>query len=271
MFGRLSFVLFIVAGLAPEVVRAEIPQDWQLGFQAAASPLMENIVSLHHFVLFIITAITVLVLGLLLCCMFLFNAKKNPKPSQTAHNPPLEVFWTVTPALILVVIAIPAIKILKQQTTIPKPQLTIKVTAQQWYWSYEYPDFGDLAFDAVLQEDALPRLLSTDEPLVVPKDAVVRVQVTSADVIHSWALPAMGVKIDAVPGRLNETWFKATRTGVYYGQCSELCGARHAFMPIELHVVSKPHFQQWVVNTQKRLGFAPKTKSPDAKNPETQR
>ena len=259
MRGRHPFVYIILAGLALSSAHAEAPQDWQLGFQSAASPLMENIVSFHHFVLIIITAICLLVLALLICCVVLFNARANPHPSQTSHNPPLEVFWTLTPALILVIIAIPSLRILKQQTTIPEAHMTIKVTGQQWYWSYEYPDFGELAFDAILREDDAnhPRLLSADEPLVIPENTVVRVQITSADVLHSWALPAMGVKMDAVPGRLNETWFKATRRGVYYGQCSELCGARHAFMPIELHVVSKTQFQHWISQTQTRLGFQP--------------
>ncbi|MCE9648183.1 MAG: cytochrome c oxidase subunit II [Parvibaculum sp.] len=186
--------------------------------------------------------------------MVRFNRKAHPTPSKTSHNTLIEVLWTVLPVLILVVIAIPSFRLLYKELVIPPAELTIKATGNQWYWGYEYPDNGDISFDAnMVPEDELagrPRLLAADEPVVVPVDTTVRVIVTGADVIHSWAVPAFGVKVDAVPGRLNETWFKATKVGTYYGQCSELCGQGHAFMPIEVHVVSKEEFAAWVEKTK---------------------
>ncbi len=222
----------------------------QLGFQQAATPVMEDIESFHRFVLYIITAIVILVTVLLAIVMVRFNRKSNPVPSKTSHNTLIEVLWTVLPVMILMVIAIPSFRLLYKELIIPPAELTIKATGNQWFWSYEYPDEGDISFDANLVPDdelnGRPRLLATDEVVVVPVDEVVRVIVTGADVIHSWAVPAFGVKIDAIPGRLNETWFKAEKLGTYYGQCSELCGQGHAFMPIEVRVVSKEDFAAWV-------------------------
>lgn len=222
----------------------------QLGFQAAATPVMEDIESFHHFLMFIVTGVVVVVSLLLLYVIFRFNSKANPTPSKTSHNTAIEVLWTVVPVLLLVIIAIPSFRLLYKQLVIPAADMTIKATGNQWYWGYEYPDNGDLTFDAnLVPEDELegrPRLLATDNAVVVPVNATVRVIVTGADVIHSWAVPAFGVKVDAVPGRLNETWFKATKTGIYYGQCSELCGQGHAFMPIEVHVVSQEDFNIWL-------------------------
>lgn len=230
----------------------------QMGFQEAVTPVMEDIESFHHILLITITAIVLFVTALLLIVMVRFNRKANPTPSKTSHNTAIEVLWTVLPVLILVFIAIPSFRLLYKQLEIPQAELTIKATGNQWYWGYEYPDNGDLSFDAnMVPEDELngrPRLLATDEVVVVPVDTVVRVVVTAADVIHAWAVPAFGVKIDAVPGRLNETWFKAEKIGTYYGQCSELCGQAHAFMPIEVRVVSKEDFAAWLETKQASNG-----------------
>jgi cytochrome c oxidase subunit 2 len=223
----------------------------QMGFQRAVTPVMEDIESFHNFLMVIITAIVVLVTVLLGYAMIRFNRKANPVPSKTSHNTLIEVLWTVLPVMVLMIIAIPSFRLLYKQLIIPPAEVTIKATGSQWYWSYDYPDEGDISFDANLVPDdelkeGQPRLLATDEVVVVPVNEVVRVIVTGADVIHSWTVPAFGVKIDAIPGRLNETWFKAERTGTYYGQCSELCGQGHAYMPIEVKVVSKEDFDAWV-------------------------
>lgn len=223
----------------------------QMGFQEAVTPVMEDIESFHHYLLIIITAIVVLVTLLLAYVVVRFNRKSNPTPSKTSHHTWLEVAWTLVPILILVMIVFPSFRLLYKELVIPPADMTIKAIGNQWYWDYEYPDNGDISFSAnLVPEDELngrPRLLATDEIVVVPVDTTVRVIVTAAgDAIHAWAVPAFGVKIDAIPGRLNETWFRATKVGTYYGQCSELCGQGHAFMPIEVHVVSKEDFAAWV-------------------------
>ena len=200
----------------------------------------------------IITIISIFVLILLAYAMIRFRAKANPVPSKTAHNTLIEIVWTLVPVLILLVIAVPSIRLLAHQYAQPKADVTIKVIGNQWYWTYQYPDNGDfeLVSNMLPDEEAKkrgePRLLAVDERVVVPVNSIVKVIVTSNDVIHSWAVPAFWTKMDAVPGRLNETWFKADREGLYYGQCSELCGARHAYMPIAVEVVSKPRFAEWV-------------------------
>lgn len=229
---------------------ANQPKPWQLGFQEAATQNMSMITDFNNFLLYLMTAITVLVLGLMLYVMIRFNAKSNPEPSKTTHNTLVEVIWTVVPILILVIIAIPSFRLLYFQRDIPEADMTIKAVGYQWYWGYEYPDHGDFGFDSLMLSDEergdQPRLLATDTAMVVPVDTTVRVVVTAADVLHAFAMPAFGLKIDAVPGRLNETWFKAEKTGTFYGQCSELCGIRHAFMPIRIEVVSKAEFAAWV-------------------------
>lgn len=230
-----------------------IPKDFQISFQNAATSNMEDIVWFHNWFLFpIITAITLFVMFLLIYVVFRYNAKRNPVPSRTTHNTLIEVMWTVLPILILAIIAVPSFRILYTQQTIPQnADMTIKVTGYQWYWGYEYPDHSDIAFDSLplegseLTDDKI-RLLSVDNPLVVPANKIVRVQVTGGDVIHNWAMPSFGIKTDAVPGRLNETWFKVEEPGIYYGQCSELCGMRHAFMPIEVHVLAEEDFNIWL-------------------------
>jgi cytochrome c oxidase subunit II len=233
------------------------PAPWEYRLQEAATPVMENIVWFHGWLLGIITVITLFVLALLVAVMVKFNARANPVPSRTTHNTLIEVAWTLIPVLILVGIAIPSFKLLFLELDVPKADITVKATGKQWYWSYAYPDNGKFEFDSLLAQDKQPRLLGVDNEMVVPVNKVIRVQVTGADVIHSYAVPAFGIKIDAIPGRLNETWFKATKTGMFYGQCSELCGKDHAFMPIAVRVVSDQDFAEWVEAAKKKYASAP--------------
>ena len=228
------------------------PAEWQLGFQRAVTPVMEAINTLHNYVLILITLISLFVLALLIFVAVRFNAKSNPNPSQVTHNTVIEVLWTAVPILILVVMAIPSFKLLYLQDTFPEHvDLNIKATAYQWFWTYEYPDEG-FEFDAFkleaeeAEEVGEPYLLAVDTKVVVPVGKVVRVQVTSADVIHAWAVPALGVKMDAYPGRLNELWFQVNEPGVYYGQCSELCGQGHAFMPIAVEAMLEAEYEVWL-------------------------
>jgi cytochrome c oxidase subunit 2 len=197
------------------------------------------------------------VTGLLVVAMVRFNARSNPVPSKTTHNTMIEVAWTIIPVLILVGIAVPSFRLLFLQLDLPKADLTVKATGKQWYWSYTYPDNGKFEFDSLIAHDKQPRMLAVDNELVVPVNKVVRVQVIGADVIHSFGVPAFGMKVDAIPGRLNETWFKATKTGVFYGQCSELCGRDHAFMPIAVRVVSEQDFAAWVETAKKKFASNP--------------
>jgi cytochrome c oxidase subunit 2 len=233
------------------------PAPWEYKLQEAASPVMETITSFHNILLWIITIITLFVLGLLIAIVVKFNAKANPVPSKTTHNTLIEVAWTLLPVLILVGIAVPSFRLLFEELDVPKADLTIKATGKQWYWSYAYPDNGKFEFDSLMAADKMPRLLGVDNEMVVPVNKVVRVQTTGADVIHSFSIPAFGIKIDAIPGRLNETWFKATKLGMYYGQCSQLCGKDHAFMPIAVHVVSDQEFAAWVTTAQKKYAAVP--------------
>ena len=259
----MRFNLGWIAGLALAVMTAGsafagglgIPEPGQLGLQAAATPVAENIESFHNLLLWIITIICLFVLGLLLIVMIKFNAKANPTPSRTTHNTFIEVVWTVVPILILIVIAIPSFRLLYLQRDFPEADMTIKATSSQWYWTYDYPDHGEINFDSVMKEkdelkEGEPYLLAVDNVMVVPVNKIVRLIVTSNDVLHAWTIPSFGSKIDAVPGRLNETWFKATIEGTYYGQCSELCGKDHAYMPIEVEVVSQEAFDGWVEKTK---------------------
>ncbi len=240
------------------------PSDWQIGPQGPVTPVADDIVWFHNYLLGFITIITVFVLVLLLIVMVRFNARANPTPSRTTHNTLLEVAWTLVPVIILLAIAIPSFRYLFFQLNIPKSDLTVKATGKQWFWSYSYPD-SKFEFDSIMLSEKerkakldkdpkadVPRLLSVDNELVVPVNKVVRVQTTGADVIHSFAVPSFGIKIDAIPGRLNETWFKAEREGVYYGQCSELCGKDHAFMPIMVRVVSEQAFTAWLEEAKKK-------------------
>jgi len=233
------------------------PQPWEVTLQPAASPVMENIVWFHNFLFVLITLITLFVLALLVVVVVKFNARANPVPSKTTHNTLIEVAWTLIPVLILVGIAVPSFRLLFQQLDIPKADLTVKATGKQWYWSYSYPDNGKFEFDSLLAQDKQPRLLGVDNEMVVPVNKVIRVQTTGADVIHAFAVPAFGIKIDSIPGRLNETWFKATKVGMYYGQCSELCGKDHAFMPIAVRVVEDQEFAAWVEAAKKKYATNP--------------
>ncbi|MDX2074026.1 MAG: cytochrome c oxidase subunit II [Alphaproteobacteria bacterium] len=251
------FLLALLAVFSPAAAYADgIAEPWQLGFQESASPVMEQLAWLHDkFLLYIITAITIFVLVAMVFIALRFNRRANPVASKTTHNVKLEVIWTVVPVLILIAIAVPSVRIHNFMEKMPDGGLTLKVTGYQWYWGYEYPDNGGINFESRIVEDkdlkeGDVRLLSVDNAVVVPVNTPVRVQTTAADVIHAWALPAFGVKRDAVPGRLNETWFEATKEGRYYGQCSELCGIKHGFMPIVVDVVSKEKFEAWVKEKQ---------------------
>jgi len=245
--GALAALTIILA--APGAMAAQ-PEPWGLGLQEAASPIMEQMVSFHNLLLVIIIAITIFVAALLVWAMIRYNRRANPEPAKFHHNTTLEVLWTVVPILILVVIAIPSFRLLYAQHSYPKPDVTIKATGYQWYWQYEYPEAG-FSFGSFMVEDAdlkpdQPRLLAVDADVVVPVDKTVQVLVTAADVMHNWTVPAFGSKIDAIPGRVNRTWFKATETGTFYGQCSELCGTRHAFMPIAVRVVTQEEYDAWL-------------------------
>ena len=255
MFGMMALAGAALAGTGQ-------PSPWQINLQGAASPVMESMHSFHFFLLVIIVAVVLLVLALLVVVMVKFNEKANPVPSRTTHHTMIEVAWTVVPVLILVAIAIPSFRLLFHQLDLPQADITVKVTGHQWYWSYEYPDNGAFSFDSLMVPEAdlkpgQPRLLAVDNDVVVPVNKVVRIQVTAADVIHSFALPSFGVKIDALPGRLNESWFQATKEGIYYGQCSELCGKDHAFMPIAIRVVSEEEFAGWVEKAKQEFAAAP--------------
>jgi cytochrome c oxidase subunit 2 len=234
------------------------PKDWEIDLQPAATPVMSSIEDFHRLLLYIITAICLFVLALLLWIMVRYNKRANPVPSKTSHNTLLEVAWTIIPVIILVFIAIPSFRLLYFEMDIPKPDLTIEAIGKQWYWTYAYPN-SKFQFDSLMLNDAdalkanEPRLFGVDNPIVVPVNKVIQIETTGADVIHSWAVPAFGVKMDAVPGRINHTWFKATKIGTYYGECSELCGARHAFMPIEVKVVSQADFEKWLAAAKKKF------------------
>ena len=248
---------------------ADQPKPWQLNLQEAATENMSRIVQFNDFLLIIMAGISLLVLGLMLYVMIRFRAGRNPNPSKTTHNTLVEVVWTVLPILILIVIAVPSFRLLYFQRVLPEAEMTVKAVGYQWYWGYEYPDHGDFAFDSYMLDDAnrgdQPRLLATDTAMVVPVDTTIRVVVTGADVLHSWAMPAFGLKMDAVPGRLNEVWFKAEKTGTFYGQCSELCGIRHAFMPIRVEVVEREVFDRWVEESREKYARIDSRKIANAK------
>jgi cytochrome c oxidase subunit 2 len=253
-------LVFALAAAAPSW--GARPEDRRIGLQDPATPIMQEITDFHNLLLILIISITALVLALLLWVMVRYNAKANPSPSKFSHNTLVEVIWTGVPVLILVVIAVPSFKLLYNEDVIPDgvrayyngevipaPELTIKATGRQWLWQYDYPDNGDITFISrhLFPEETTPEdyLLAVDSPMVAPADTTVRLIVTGADVIHNWAMPSFGLKIDAIPGRLNEAWFRVSEPGTYYGQCSELCGKDHAFMPIQVEIVPPATFQQW--------------------------
>jgi cytochrome c oxidase subunit II len=247
------------------------PQPWQMGLQPGATEVMDYIRWFHTYVMWFIVPITLFVMVLLLIVIFRFNKKANPVPSQVTHHTGLEVAWTVLPILVLVCIALPSFKLLYFEEVIPKADVHIKATGNQWYWDYEYPDLNDITItstmlrdEAKVKADGKPWLLAVDNELVVPVNKTVVVDVTSNDVIHAFSVNSFGIKVDAIPGRLNQTWFKANREGWFYGQCSQLCGHDHAFMPISVHVVSQEDFDKWVAskktaqngNTQNKVASA---------------
>ena len=254
-----KYLITFIAIVCSFSASAGQPIEWQLGFQNAASQTMRDIVNFHNNLLLpVIIAISVFVLFLMIYVCIRFRASRNPNPSKTTHNVMVEVLWTLIPCLILIVMAVPSFKILYKQDTIPKADVTVKAIGYQWYWGYEYPD-ENIIFDSYMIETKdlkkdQPRLLAVDNEVVVPVNKVVKVLITANDVLHAWALPSFGVKRDAVPGRINETWFKAEKVGTYYGQCSELCGIKHAFMPITVRVVTDEEYQEWL--TGAKIKFA---------------
>jgi cytochrome c oxidase subunit 2 len=265
MAGAGALVLSATAALAAY----GLPEPWQIGMQDMASEVGRDVARFHTWLVWIITAISLFVLALLVVVMVRFNERANPVPSRTTHNTTIEVAWTVVPVLILVAIAIPSFRVLREQLIIPKHDLVVKATGRSWYWEYEYPsDQGNLRFeqriiaDPADQAKALPgpngepRLFAVDNEVVVPVNKTVRLQVTAGDVLHAFALPSFSLKLDAVPGRLNETWFRAEREGVYYGQCSELCGSYHAYMPIAIRVVSDAAYDTWLAQARQRFAAA---------------
>jgi cytochrome c oxidase subunit 2 len=266
----LSALVSLPAALWAQAAFAAQPTDWQIRFQPAATTIMDDIHWFEVYTLWFIIPITVLVMGLLAWVMIRYRAKANPNPSRTSHNTLIEVIWTVGPVVILLFLAIPSFQLLTAQYTPPdEPSMTIKATGVQWNWDYEYQDGEEsLSFSSFMlsEEDRAeagkenleeyPRLLAVDNEVVVPVDTTVRVLVTASDVIHAFAMPAFGIKVDAVPGRLNETWFKADKEGIYYGQCSELCGKDHAFMPIAIRVVSQQQYDTWRAEAQASLDDA---------------
>jgi cytochrome c oxidase subunit 2 len=254
-----ALTLGATAALAAGIGQSE---PWQMGFQVQVTDIGRFVDTFHDWLLWLITAISLFVLALLVAVVVKFNERANPVPSVTTHNTLLEVAWTVVPVLILVAIAIPSFRLLRLQLIIPPHDIVVKATGHSWYWSYEYPqDQGGVRFDSnMVPENELkpgqPRLLAVDNDMVVPVNKVVRMQVTAADVLHNFAVPSFGIRIDAVPGRLNETWFKADREGVYYGQCSELCGNGHPYMPIAVRVVSDEQYAAWLTEAKQKFARA---------------
>jgi cytochrome c oxidase subunit 2 len=261
-----KFIFVILTTIYTTSVLANQPKEWQLGFQEAASQSMREIVNFHNNLLLpVIIAISVFVLFLMIYTCIRFRASRNPIPSKTTHNFAVEILWTLIPCLILIVMAVPSFQILYKQDTIPKAEVTIKAVGYQWYWGYEYPDENIIFESYMIKEEDLkenqPRLLTVDNEIVVPVNKVVKVLITANDVLHAWALPSFGVKRDAVPGRINETWFKAEKIGTYYGQCSELCGIQHAFMPITVRVVSEEEYIKWLSGAKIKFAKEPITEN----------
>jgi cytochrome c oxidase subunit II len=261
LFSRLTAIAATAGGLLASagVALAGLgqPSPWQMDLQDSATPVMDQIASFHFFLLWVIAAISAFVLALLLIIIVRFNSRANPVPTRTTHNTPLEIIWTIVPVIILAVIAVPSFRLLFVELDVPTPDITIKATGKQWFWSYSYPDNGNFEFDSLMVAEkdlkaGQPRLLTADSDMVVPVNKVVHVLVTGADVIHSFTVPSFGVRIDAVPGRINDTWFKATTTGMFYGQCSELCGKDHSFMPISVRVVSEADFTTWAAAAKQK-------------------
>jgi cytochrome c oxidase subunit 2 len=251
----------VAGGLATTATAAGIgqPEEWQLDLQQMVTPVGHAVAAFHTWLVWLIAAITLFVLALLVAVVVRFNERANPVPSRTTHNTLIEVVWTVVPVLILIAIAIPSFRVLRDQLVIPPHDIVVKATGHSWYWSYEYPaDQGNFRFESnMVPENELkpgqPRLLAADNEMVVPVNKVVRMQITAADVMHNFAVPSFGIRLDAIPGRLNETWFKAEREGIYYGQCSELCGNGHPYMPINVRVVSEQDYAAWLAQAKQKF------------------
>lgn len=262
MFRLSSYICLSAVAVFATTAFAAQPEPWQMNFQPAATPIMVKIEEFHNFLLILIGVIAVFVGGLMGYVLIRFRAKRNRKPSKVSHNTPLEVLWTVVPVMILVAVAVPSFRLLYEAEALPAADVTIRATGYQWYWNYSYPEYGGFTFDSMMvaDEDLSPgqvRLLSTDNYMAVPVGRTVRVLVAADPdgVIHSWAVPSLGVKIDAVPGRLREVWFKIDEPGTYYGQCSELCGQGHGFMPIEIRALPENAFAEWVVASISKFGI----------------
>lgn len=243
-----AFLLTIMSGVA---FADGIPTEWQLGFQEPSSTSMERINEFHNLLLVLITVISLFVLGLMIYVAYRYNEKKNPIPSKTTHHTMIEIVWTVVPVIILVWLFIPSYNMMVENDRVVDADMTLKVIGHQWYWSYEYPDHGNFTFDANMTfaedlEDKSLRMMETDYHVVLPVGKKVRLLFTAGDVLHSWGIPALGIKLDAVPGRLNETWVEITKPGMYYGFCSELCGVNHSYMPVAIKAVSEEEFNAWV-------------------------
>ena len=255
---RILTLLFTILFTFPCL--ANTPYDWQLGFQTPASPVMRSVLELHDFVLIMMTAITIFVLLLIIYVVIRFRKSANPTPSKRTHNALIEILWTGIPVIILIAMAIPSFKLLYQQDVIPEADMTVKVIGHQWYWEYQYPEQDDISFESyMIPDDELEegdiRLLTVDNKLVLPINKNIHVLVTAGDVLHSFAMPSLGVKKDAVPGRLNETWMNIEKPGIYRGQCSELCGTGHGYMPIVIEAVSQEDFIAWVTETKTKLAM----------------
>lgn len=256
-----------IAGSALAQPIVGVPHDWQMGFPPSYTPLMERLASLHDLLLVIISLICLFVLALLIYAVMRFHVARNPTPTTTTHNTVLEIAWTVIPILILVVIAIPSFRLLYYGDKAADAAMTIKVIGRQWYWSYEYPDHGNFTVDSRIlaeadrlkQKPTMPRLLAVDEEMVVPAGTVIRIVGTAADSMHGWTVPGFGIKKTVIPGRLNEGWINVKNEGFYFGQCSQICGNSHSYMPIAVRAVSKAEFDKWVEQKKKSAGLLPAT------------
>jgi cytochrome c oxidase subunit II len=261
MMQRFALGLLALAAMGLPALAAE-PRPWQLGMQEPSSLVKGRIHDFHDFLMVVIVVITIFVLGLMLYICWRFRASASPTPSRTSHNTTLEVLWTVIPVVILVVIAVPSFKLLYYGDRTPEPEMTLKVVGHQWYWTYEYPDLGEVKFDSnvIPPAEIKPgqlRLLEVDQPVVLPTNTNIRIQFASTDVMHSWFMPSLGVQVYTTPGRLNEGWVNITKEGTFYGQCNQICGVNHAFMPIKVQSVSKEAFAKWVDEAKKKFAAAP--------------
>lgn len=254
MVRLLTLCVIFIANIACGEVK-HLPQNWQMNFMAPATPVMEKFVQFHNKLLIMCYGISGFVFILLFYACFKFSKKNNPTPNRTSHNTALEIIWTLIPFIIVCMMAIPSIKILYYSDQTPETEFTLKIVGRQWYWQYQYPDHDNIAFDSyMIQDQNLKkdqiRNLEVDNRIVLPVDTNIKLLLTSGDVLHSFAVPSFGIKIDCVPGRTNETWIRVTKPGIYYGQCSELCGVNHGFMPIAIEVVPKEEFKKWVATAK---------------------